>query len=146
MHPEDQIEVVRAIYSAMAQRDIARLLDLLDERCTVDQDPSLPWGGHHVGHDGFGTFALTLASTIDSAVTIHALFAADGDVIQFGRTAGTVKRTGVAFDVPEVHRWTVRNGKAVAAQMAIDTPSMLKALAAEPADRVDNPGTSSPPR
>ena len=130
MEPKDQIEVVRAIYSAMAERDIARLLDLLDERCTVDQDPSLPWGGHHVGHDGFGTFALTLAGTIDSAVTIDAVFAADGDVIQYGRTKGTVRATGVAFDIPEVHRWTVRDGKAIAARMAIDTPAMLEALAA----------------
>jgi ketosteroid isomerase-like protein len=132
MDPKDQIEVVRAIYSAMAERDIERLLDLIDEGCTVDQDPSLPWGGHHVGHDGFGTFALTLAATIDSAVTIEAIFAADGDVIQYGRTKGTVKSTGVAFDIPEVHRWTVRDGKAIAARMAIDTPAMLEALAAEP--------------
>ncbi|MEY2430387.1 MAG: uncharacterized protein QOC92_112 [Acidimicrobiaceae bacterium] len=132
MGPDDHIEVVRAIYSAMAARDIERLLELIDERCTVDQDPALPWGGHHIGHHGFGTFALTLRATIDSVVTIEAIFAADGDVIQYGRTTGTVTATGVAFDLPEVHRWTVRDGKAVAAHMAIDTPAMLAALAAAP--------------
>ena len=61
-------------------------------------------------------------------VTTDALFAADGEVIQFGRTRGTVRATGTAFDIPEVHRWTVRDGKVVAAHFAIDTPAMLEAL------------------
>jgi len=61
-------------------------------------------------------------------VTIEALFAADGEVIQFGRTRGTVRATGTAFDIPEVHRWTVRNGKAVAAHFAIDTQAMLAVI------------------
>jgi hypothetical protein len=39
-----------------------------------------------------------------------------------------VRANGVAFDIPEVHRWTIRDGKAVAAHFAIDTPAMLQAL------------------
>jgi len=123
------IEVVRAIYAAMAARDTARLFELIDPACVVTQDPALPWGGHHVGHDGFATFALALTGAIDSAVAIEAVFAADGEVIQCGRTQGTVRANGVAFDIPEVHRWTVRDGKAVAAHFAIDTAAMLEALA-----------------
>ena len=41
---------------------------------------------------------------------------------------GTVVATGAPFDVAEVHRWTIRDGKAVAAHFAIDTPAMLEAL------------------
>ena len=123
------IEVVRAIYAAMAARDTARLFELIDPACVVTQDPALPWGGHHVGHDGFATFGLALTGAIDSAVAIEAVFAADGEVVQCGRTQGTVRANGVAFDIPEVHRWTVRNGKAVAAHFAIDTAAMLEALA-----------------
>ena len=40
------------------------------------------------------------------------------------------QRRGV--DIPEVHRWTVRDGKAVAAHFAIDTAAMLEALAQTP--------------
>jgi ketosteroid isomerase-like protein len=127
----DDVETVRAIYAAMTTRDVEALLALVDEGCVVTQDPALPWGGRYVGHEGFGTFALTLAGTIDSAVTTDAVFAADGEVIQVGRTKGTVRATGVAFDVPEVHRWTLRDGRAVVAHFAIDTPAMLAALAAE---------------
>lgn len=127
------VEVVRAIYEAMAERDLNRLLELIDPECVVTQDPALPWGGRHVGHDGFGQFALTLTGTIDSAVTIEALFAADSEVVQFGRTKGTVRANGATFDIPEVHRWTVRDGRAVSAHFAIDTEAMLRALGTSPA-------------
>ena len=124
----DDVEVVEAIYAAMAGRDLERLFSLVDPAIVVTQDDRLPWGGRHEGHDGFATFALALTSTIDSKVTTEALFTADGDVLQVGRTKGTVLANGAEFDVPEVHRWTIRDGKAVAAHMSIDTPTMLEAL------------------
>jgi hypothetical protein len=122
------IEVVEAIYAAMAGRDLERLFSLIDPAVVVTQDPSLPWGGRHEGHDGFAAFALALTGTIDSAVTTEAIFRADDDVVQMGRTRGTVVANGAAFDVAEVHRWTIRDGKAVRAHMSIDTPAMLDAL------------------
>ena len=124
----DDIEVVRQVYDAMAARDVERIISFIDPTCTITQDPALPWGGRHVGHEGFTTFGLTIGKIIASAVTIEAVFAADGDVVQYGRTRGTVRATGAAFDIPEVHRWTIRDGKAVAAHFSIDTPAMLAAL------------------
>ena len=122
------MEVVRAVYAGMAERDVVRILELLDPACVITQDPALPWGGRHVGHDGFVEFGLALTGAIDSAVATDAVFEADGEVIQMGRTKGTVRATGAAFDIAEVHRWTVRDGKAVAAHFAIDTPAMLAVL------------------
>ena len=123
-----EIEIVRGIYDAMAARDVEHLMSVIAEDCVVTQDDRLPWGGRHVGHDGFLHFALTLTGTIESKVTIDSVFTADDEVIQFGRTKGTVVATGVSFDVPEVHRWTIRGGRAVRAHFAIDTPAMLDAL------------------
>ena len=123
------IEVVQAIYAAMGAKDFDALFPLLHPEIVVAQDPALPWGGRHVGHDGFATFGLTLTGTITSAVTTEAMFQADGDVIQVGRTAGTVNANGAAFDIPEVHRWTITDGLATAAHFSIDTPAMLAALA-----------------
>lgn len=128
------VETVRAIYDAMAAGDFGRLFELLAPDVVVTQDPALPWGGRHEGHDGFATFGLTLTGTIDSAVTHDVLFEADGDVIQVGRTKGTVRANGAAFDIPEVHRWTIRDGRATAAHFSIDTPAMLAALAAPTAE------------
>lgn len=122
------LEVVHAIYAAMAAKDFAALFVLLDPQIVVTQDERLPWGGRHVGHDGFATFGLALTGAITSAVTIEAMFEADGDVVQCGRTKGTVNANGTAFDIAEVHRWTIRDGRAVRAHMSIDTPAMLEAL------------------
>ena len=138
--PADDVEVVRRIYAAMASRDLQELFRLLHPSIVVTQDERLPWGGRHEGHDGFGAFALTLSGAIESAVTTDALFAADGDVVQVGRTRGTVRGTGAAFDLPEVHRWTVRDGRAVAAHFSIDTPAMLRALG-----RADDGGAGREP-
>ena len=130
MDTSSDVETVRAIYEAMGSGDFGALFDLLDPACVVTQDEALPWGGRHVGHDGFATFGLTLRGTIESAVTTEALFAADDEVIQCGRTRGTVVANGVPFDIPEVHRWRIVDGKAVAAHFAIDTAAMLEAIAA----------------
>jgi ketosteroid isomerase-like protein len=127
------IEVVGSLYAAMAAREFERLFALAAENLVLTQDDRLPWGGRHVGHHGLAEFAAALTGAIDSQVTIEALFEADGEVIQYGRTRGTVRANGVAFDIPEVHRWKVRDGRAVSAHFAIDTPAMLAALAAPPA-------------
>lgn len=123
-----EIEVVEQIYAAMASRDLETLASLLDESCVITQDPALPWGGRHVGHPGFLAFAGALTGAIASAVTTHDLFMADGDVIQVGHTKGTTVAHGKPFDIPEVHRRTIRDGKAVAAHFSIDTPAMLAVL------------------
>jgi ketosteroid isomerase-like protein len=127
------LDVVHAIYAAMAARDIDALLALLHPEVVVTQDDRLPWGGRHEGHDGFATFGLALTGAITSKVAIEAVFEADGDVIQMGRTQGTVNANGVAFDIPEVHRWTLRDGLGIRAHFAIDTPAMLTALSGETA-------------
>jgi ketosteroid isomerase-like protein len=124
-----EIDVVQAIYAAMAERNFERLFELIDPTCVITQDPALPWGGRHVGHDGFAIFGMTLTANISSTVQIEAMFMADEDVIQFGRTRGTVVANGTAFDIPEVHRWTIRAGQAVAGHFAIDTAAMLEVLA-----------------
>jgi uncharacterized protein len=122
------VSVIEAVYQAMAAADFPRLFELVDEDCVITQDARLPWGGRHVGHDGVATFGLRLRESILSEVTTDAIFAADGDVIQVGRTAGTTVASGTPFDVAEVHRWTVRDGRVVAAHFSIDTPAMLAAL------------------
>jgi ketosteroid isomerase-like protein len=126
----EDIAVVEAIYAAMAASDLSTLLDLLDPAIVVVQDDRLPWGGRHVGHDGFARFGLALRAHIESSVTTDAMFCADRDVVQMGHTRGRVVATGNPFDIPEVHRWTVRQGRAVAAHFSIDTPAMLSALTA----------------
>jgi uncharacterized protein len=124
----DNIAIVREVYEAFENQDLEGLLNLTDRDCVVTQDARLPWGGEFSGHEGITNFALLLISTISSTLTIGELFEADGKVIQYGRTAGTVLANGNPFDVPEVHVWTIEDGKVVEAHFAIDTPAMIAAL------------------
>jgi ketosteroid isomerase-like protein len=124
-----QIAVVQQVYEALARRDLDTLFRLLHADCVITQDERLPWGGRFVGHDGFATFAVALTGAIHSQVTTDAIFEADGAVIQAGRTRGTALGSGTAFDIPEVHRWVVRDGRVTEAHFAIDTAAMLAALA-----------------
>jgi uncharacterized protein len=126
------LEVVQRIYEAFATQDLDLIVELAHPDIVITQDPALPWGGTHVGIDGVGTFALALTGAIDSAVTVEALFAAGEQVVQYGRTSGTVRANGAAFDIPECHVWTVREGRAVEARFYIDSAAMLAALGAEP--------------
>ncbi len=125
----ENIEIIQQIYEAFAHQNLAGLLSLVDSDCVVTQDASLPWGGRYVGHAGVTDFALAMMGAIDSSVAVESLFEADGQVIQCGRTKGTVRANGNAFDIAEVHLWTLKQGKVVAAHFAIDTAAMLAVLA-----------------
>lgn len=133
MSEQDDVAVVEAIYAAMATRDVGAILALVSPEIVITQDDRLPWGGRYEGHDGFATFGINLGGAIQSAVETLAIYAADGDVFQMGRTRGTTVASGAAFDIAEVHRWTIRDGLAVRAHFAIDTPAMLAALGTPPA-------------
>ena len=122
------IEIIRQVYEAFAAEGLDRVLELLDPHCVVTQDNALPWGGRHQGLDGVATFGAALGSTIHSVVTTDELFEAGDRVIQYGRSRGTVLASGATFDMPEVHVWTLRDGKVTAAEFYIDTPAMLSAL------------------
>jgi uncharacterized protein len=124
----DNVAIVREVYDAFERQDLEGLLALVDPECVVTQDASLPWGGRHVGHDGVSAFAFALMASTDSAVIVESLFEADDQVIQCGRSKGTVRANGNAFDIPEVHIWTVKDGLVVAAHFLIDTQAMLEAL------------------
>ena len=122
------IAIIQELYEAFATEGLDRVLELCDPECVVVQDEALPWGGRHQGIDGVATFGALLGGTIHSVVTDGELFEAGDRVIQYGRSRGTVLASGVTFDMPEVHVWTVRDGKVTAAEFYIDTPAMLRAL------------------
>ena len=126
-----EVQLVERIYRAIADRDLQSLLELLHPECVITQDARLPWGGRFTGHAGFGELSTRLLDKIDSAVTVEAVFEADGAIYQCGRTRGYVRSSGVAFDIAEVHRWVIHNGQAVEAHFAVDTPAMLDALSAD---------------
>ena len=126
---DDLVGTVEKIYEMMRTADIDGLMALAAPDVVLHQDPALPWGGAHVGRDGVVEFAMALVGTIDSVVTREVVFAAGSTVVQCGRTAGTVRSSGVPFDIPECHVWTFRDGLVAEVKFFIDSAAMLEALA-----------------
>ena len=126
---DSALEIIEKVYAAFAAGDLDALLGLCAPDIVLTQDPALPWGGSYRGADGAAEFAVKLVSATDSVVTPELLFAAGNDVVQVGRTSGTVRSNGAAFDVAECHVWTVRDGLVTAARFYLDSVSMLEALA-----------------
>lgn len=128
MADASDVDVITRLYAAMAVRDTPAVLALLAPDVVVTQDDRLPWGGRWVGHDGWAEFGAALGAAIATRVTTLAIFATADEVVQMGRTVGTAVATGREFDVPEVHRWQLRDGLVVAAHFAIATEEVLDAL------------------
>ncbi len=124
------LDTVRHLYELLSAQDFEGLLGLAAEDCVLSQDESLPWGGRYVGHDGAAAFIAALYGHIQSELTIEALFVDDGRIVQIGRSRGTVLANGATFDIPEMHLWTVENGKISSGHFAFDSTVMLQALAA----------------
>jgi ketosteroid isomerase-like protein len=126
------LAVVRAVYDAFDRADLTAILDLFSPEVSVYQSPALPWGGSHEGHDGLLHFLGSLASTIASSpVTEYLVADGAGHAVQVGRTVGTVRATGVEFDVFESHIWTIEDGRVRRFEVYLDTEALLAALAQE---------------
>lgn len=126
--PHPNVDLVHRLYAALAAVDLDTILQIFDPDVEVHQTDELPWGGDFQGHEGLGRFFGLLREHITSTVTIQTVYAAGYEVVQFGRTSGTVNATGNPFDVQEMHLLTVRDGKVVRFEAHIDTPAMVEAL------------------
>ncbi|MFD3595618.1 nuclear transport factor 2 family protein [Nocardia sp. NPDC058640] len=124
------LDLIARVYRAFDDRDFSVIPRVFDPEIEINQAAELPWGGHHHGHEGAVEFFTTLLAHIDSKVTCEHLFAAGEAVVQSGRTSGTTRTGATAFDVPEVHVWSLRGDRVVGFDAYVDTPAMLTALEA----------------
>jgi ketosteroid isomerase-like protein len=130
---ESDVEVVRAFYEAAARRDVDAILELLDPEVVLRAPESLPWGGTFHGHEGVQEFFGKLAEEpVENRREVREyLDAGDRIIVQlrlFGRAKGGVTET----EVPEIHVWTVRNGKIVDLEAIFDTATALRAWLSQP--------------
>jgi ketosteroid isomerase-like protein len=126
------VEVVRRSYEAFARDDLDGVLQDMDPEIEWHQAQGLPHGGFYRGidevrrnifdpldRDWWETFTAEPDEVIDG-----------GDqVVVLGRYRGSAKRTGKVLDVPFVHVWTLREGKAVRFRQFLDTAGWNAALA-----------------
>ena len=122
------IDVIRGGYAAFERGDVPAIFALLDPEAEFYQSDELPWGGRYRGHAEIGEFLRRLSTSVESKVTAERFVEAGNQIVQIGRTRGTVRATGKPFDVPEVHVWTLRHGKIVRFEAYLDHATLQPAL------------------
>jgi ketosteroid isomerase-like protein len=123
------ITVVRGFYETLLRGDLDGILDLLDPQVEWRAPESLPWGGVFHGHEGFREFFGKLfGQPVDSRREIRQYLSAGDRVVVLLRLFGRRKGHEVEIELPEVHIWTVRNGKILGLEAYFDTAMFLGAL------------------
>jgi ketosteroid isomerase-like protein len=128
----DGIAIVRRSYEAFARGDLDAVVADMAPEIRWEQAQGLPHGGLY---RGLGEVRSNVFDPLDrdwwsefSAVPDEFLDAGS-DVVVLGRYRGKAKGTGRRLDVPFVHVWTLRDGKAVRFRQFLDTAGWNAALA-----------------
>lgn len=126
------LEIVQRSYDAFERGDLAAVLTDLDPEIEWHQAQGLPHGGLYRGRD---EVSRNVFEPLDaewwsefSAVPDEFLDAGE-QVVALGRYRGTAKGTGKLLDVPFVHVWTLRDGRATRFRQFLDTAGWVAALA-----------------
>jgi ketosteroid isomerase-like protein len=126
------VDTVRRSYEAFARDDLAGVMADMDEAIEWHQAQGLPHGGFYRGLDEVRRHVFA---------PLHdewwEEFSADPDefvdagetVVVLGRYRGVAKGTRRRLDVPYVHVWTLRDGKAIRFRQFLDTQGWNDALA-----------------
>jgi ketosteroid isomerase-like protein/predicted ester cyclase len=124
------VETVRSGYAAFAAGDIPTVLALFTDDHVWTTLDSVPTGGVYRGPQGVGEFFTKLGQYYaELSVEPESFIDAGDTVVATGRHRGRTM-TGNAFDVPWVHIWTLRDGKATSFTELFDTAPVAQALAA----------------
>ena len=128
------VTIVRRSYEAFARGDLDAVVADMDEAIEWQQAQGLPHGG---AYRGLAEVRENVFDPLDrdwwsafSAVPDEFL-EADDEVVVLGRYRGTAKQTGKPLDVPFVHIWSLRDGKAWRFRQFLDTAGWVEALSAE---------------
>lgn len=88
-----------------------------------------PYGGMHRTKAGIASFFQKLNDTLELVTMKPEQYIAEGDkVVVTGQATWKARATGIQFDSPWVHLFTIRDGKVAMAQMWSDTAAGEHAL------------------
>jgi uncharacterized protein len=120
---EQNIEFLKGVYGAFARGDVPAVLGAFADDIEWYEAEGLPYGGLYRGGEAV---AQNVFGPIDRDVDGFAVtpeeFVGSGDTVAaVVRYTGTGKATGKTLDVPVVHVWDIRDGKAARFRQFIDT-------------------------
>jgi uncharacterized protein (TIGR02246 family) len=127
---EDNVQLVRRLYDAMARADMAAVAALMSDDVTfVVPGPSgLGAAGIWRGHEGVQQcFRKLREAQRNQRLEIQELVADDDNVVVLLHVTATVLSTGKMFESDIVHFFTVKGGKIVSLRDFFDTAAVVEA-------------------
>jgi ketosteroid isomerase-like protein len=128
------VDTVRRSYDAFARGDLEAVVADMDDDIEWQQAQGLPHGGTYRGLD---EVRRNVFDPLDrdwwsefSAVPDEFLDAGD-EVVVLGRYRGVAQATGKPLDVPFVHVWSLREGRAWRFRQFLDTHGWVVALSVD---------------
>lgn len=125
------VEATRRSYEAFSRGDMDAVVADMHPEIEWHQAEGLPHGGLHRGLDEVRReiFApLDAAWWAEFAAEPHEFLDAGDEVVVLGRYRGRAKETGKPLDVPFVHLWSFRDGRAWRFRQFLDTAGWREAL------------------
>ena|SRR5947209_10279454 len=129
---EQNVEFVKGVYRAFAQGDVPAVLGSFADDIEWFEAEGMPYGGLHRGGEAVGQKVFgPIAEDVEGfAVTPEELIGSGATVAAVVRYTGTGRATGKALDVPAVHVWDIRDGKAARFRQFIDTVEFAEVVPA----------------
>jgi ketosteroid isomerase-like protein len=120
---EQNIEFLKGIYGAFARGDVPAVLGAFADDIEWYEAEGMPYGGLYRGGEAVAQNVFgPISQDVDGFAVTPEDFVGSGDTVAaVVRYTGTGKATGKALDVPVVHIWDIRDGKAARFRQFIDT-------------------------
>ena len=125
------VDIVRRSYEAFARDDMDGVLADMHPDIEWHQAQGLPHGGYYRGID---EVRRNIFDPLDEewwdefGADAEEFLDAGDQVVVLGRYRGVAKTTRKKLDVPFVHVWTLRDGRAVRFRQFLDTAGWVAAL------------------
>jgi uncharacterized protein len=129
---DQSVEVVKGMYEAFARGDVPAVLGAFAADIEWRESEGMPQGGVYHGPEAVAQNVFgPLTEDVDAfAVTPEELIASGDSVAAVVRYTGTGKVSGKALDLPVVHVWDIRDGKAARFRQFADTISFAEVVPA----------------
>ena len=131
MDTQQNKQLVMEAYQLYQRGDIGGVIDRCHddaEWCSTESE-SIPFAGNFHGKEGIADYFTRLDANLQPLRFEPKEFIAEGDkVVVLGQATWLVKPTGLSFDSPWVHVFTVRDGKVSRFESFADTAAGERAF------------------
>jgi uncharacterized protein len=127
-------QTARCFYDSLEPGRRQDLMMILDPHVVLEIPEGLPGSrGTYTGLKVYlEDFLYYLYGTFDVTFVPEEFFQSGETVVVLGRFKGRTMATGVEFDVPFCHIWTVQDGRLVRGRMFTDTAILAHAISGPP--------------